>query len=103
VQLSISEAIEEVRAMIADRNNSSRQRAALEMLLRVAQRGRHLSSTRLPSVITALQLLVKAQEALQEGLAGTGRSAFVRAQEHLQGGLTGLSGPGPEPEDRDER
>jgi hypothetical protein len=66
--MSVDEMVEEVRAILADRNTSERQRLALEMLLRMAKRGRHLSSVRLPAVSTATQRFVNAREELQRGL-----------------------------------
>jgi RNA:NAD 2'-phosphotransferase (TPT1/KptA family) len=66
--VSVDEMIERVRAMIADRNTHELDRRALEGILRMAQRGRHLSSTRLPAVSTAVQHFAKAQEHLSAGM-----------------------------------
>ena len=74
--MSVDEAFERVRAMIADRSASELDRKALELLIRVATRGRHLSSTRMPAVTTATQHFVKAREQLEAGLGEIEASSF---------------------------
>ena len=66
--------VEEIRSMISDRSLSERQRLALSMALRLALRGKHISSTRLPAVSTATQSFVKARELLDAGLSEIARS-----------------------------
>lgn len=73
--MTVDEAIERARAMIADRNTAELDRRALELLLRVALRGRHISDTRLPAVTTAVQHFAKAQEHLVEGMGEIARAA----------------------------
>lgn len=81
--MGVDEAFERVRAMIADRSASELDRKALELLLRVAMRGRHLSSTRMPAVTTATQHFVKAREQLEAGLGEIEASSFSGEPDEL--------------------
>jgi hypothetical protein len=89
--VSVEEMIEMVRAMIADRNTSEHQRLALTMLLRMAMRGRHISSTRLPAVSSAVQAFARVGEIL--------RASNVAAEVELKKGLDSLAAAGPEGEE----
>lgn len=64
--MSIDEMLDELRAMISDRNTPARQRQALEMAMRLALRGRHITSQRLPAVTSSVQDFVKAREILDD-------------------------------------
>ncbi len=92
--MSVEEMEDEVRSMIADRNATERQRYALAMLLRMAARGRHISSRRLPAVTTAMQSFAKVGEIL--------RSSTKDASDELQKGLDAMAASGPEPDEADE-
>lgn len=54
--------------MVADRTRPEVERRALELTLRVALRGRRISSTHLPAVNDSIQHFVKAREHLTAGL-----------------------------------
>jgi hypothetical protein len=93
--VNIDEIFDRVRAMIADRNTSELDRRALEAVLRMAQRGRHISSSRMPAVSTAVQNFVAAREELALGRLSAG-------QQRLQQGLEAIGRPtGPEPDDEE--
>lgn len=79
--------------MLASRDTSDRQRVALTMLLRMAQRGRHISSVRLPAMGTAVQAFAKVGEIL--------RASNVAANTEMQKGLDALASSGPEPDDEE--
>lgn len=90
--VSADEIFERIKAMIADRNTSELDRRALEAVLRMAQRGRHISSTRIPAVSTAVQSFVAAREELERG-------RVQASQQRLQQGLETIAADGPEPEE----
>jgi len=81
-RVSIDEMVDELRALIADRNTSERQRVALQMAIRLSLRGKHLSSTRLPAVSNALQNFVKVREIMDD------------ARDRLTAGLDQIAGAG---------
>jgi hypothetical protein len=64
--VSIDEAVEHVRAMIADRNTSDVERAALVLLLRVALRGQPLSTSQPSARSAASQSFARVREVLAE-------------------------------------
>jgi hypothetical protein len=67
--VSIDEAVEHVRAMIADRNTSNVERAALVLLLRVALRGRPPSTSQPSARSTASQSFAMVSEVFAEAKA----------------------------------
>lgn len=69
VYVGVDEAFERVQALLADRGTSELDRRALELVLRVARRGRHISSSRMPAVNEAVQSFVRAREMLNTGLS----------------------------------
>ena len=94
--MSVDEMFERVRAMIADRNTSELDRRALEGTLRMATRGRHISSERIPAVSTAVQSFVAAREELARGRVTAG-------VKRIEQGLAAIGQPtGPEPDETED-
>lgn len=71
--------------MIADRNTPELDRRALEGLLLMAQRGKHISSTRLPAIADASQHFVKAREEIASGRTQSGLTALQRGLDTVAG------------------
>lgn len=95
--LSVDEMFERVRALISDRNTSELDRLALEGLLRMAQRGRHISSERFPAITTAVQSFIAAREALAHGKIEAGQARLAQGLEAI------AASAGPVPEEKTEK
>lgn len=79
--MSLAEALELLRAMVADRTRPEGERSAMLIVVRAAERGRRISSSTLPAIGAGMQHFLLAREHINRGVEAAELGLAVPAEQ----------------------